>query len=85
MYTGSSDGNLHIYDLVTGDTAGVLKKAAPVQRHDYYGGGAGASPARDISWHPFMPILASTEFNGKVNIWSMQNIGDEERQKIAAQ
>lgn len=24
VYTGSSDGNLHIYDLVTGDTAGVL-------------------------------------------------------------
>ena len=44
-----------------------------------------ASPARDISWHPFMPVLASTEFNGCVNIWSMQNIGEEERQKMAAQ
>ena len=42
-----------------------------------------ASPARDISWHPFMPVLASTEFNGNVNIWSMQNIGEEERQKMA--
>ena len=44
-----------------------------------------ASPARDISWHPFMPVLASTEFNGNVNIWSMQNIGEEERQKMAEQ
>ena len=84
VYTGSSDGNLHIYDLVTGDTAGVLKKQAPARRDDNYGYG-NASPARDISWHPFMPILASTEFNGKVNIWSMQNIGEEEKQKIAAQ
>lgn len=42
-----------------------------------------ASPARDISWHPYMPVLASTEFNGCVNIWSMQNIGEEERQKMA--
>ena len=32
-----------------------------------------------------MPVLASTEFNGNVNIWSMQNIGEEERQKMAAE
>ena len=82
VYTGSSDGNLHIYDLITGDTAGVLKKPAPPRSSDMYGYG-NASPARDISWHPFMPVLASTEFNGCVNIWSMQNIGEEERQKMA--
>ena len=29
VYTGSSDGNLHIFDLVTGDTAGVLRKRSP--------------------------------------------------------
>ena len=84
VYTGSSDGNLHIYDLVTGDTAGVLSKAPPRRGDDMYGYG-NASPARDISWHPFMPVLASTEFNGCVNIWSMQNIGEEERQKIEEQ
>jgi len=32
-----------------------------------------------------MPVLASTEFSGCVNIWSMQNIGEQERQKIAVQ
>ena len=38
VYTGSSDGNISIYDLVTGDTAGVLKKpAASATREDRYG------------------------------------------------
>ena len=82
VYTGSSDGKLPIYDLVAGDTAGVLEKCRNLRGHDMYGYG-NASPARDISWHPFMPVLASTEFNGCVNIWSMQNIGEEERQKMA--
>jgi len=62
---------------VTGDTAGVLRKSPPRRSADY--GYGNASPARDISWHPFMPVLASTEFTGAVNIWSMQNIGEEER------
>jgi len=34
VYTGSSDGNLHIYDLVTGDTAGVLRKRKPGRNAD---------------------------------------------------
>ena len=27
IYTGSSDGTVHIYDLVTGDTAQVLRRS----------------------------------------------------------
>ena len=83
VYTGSSDGNISIYDLVTGDTAGVLKKPANTSRQDHYGyhygGRARNSPCRDISWHPFLPVLASTEFNGNVNIWTLQNLNSEEQ------
>ena len=75
VYTGSSNGVLHIYDLVTGDTAGILNKPAHINdredRYGYYSRSQGNSPCRDISWHPFMPVLASTEFNGNVNIWSL--------------
>ena len=83
VYTGSSDGKIWIYDLVTGDTAGVLKKPASAARQDHYGyhygGRAHNSPCRDISWHPFLPVLASTEFNGNVNIWTLQNLDDQEK------
>ena len=37
VYTGSSDGKIHIYDLVTGDTTGILKKPATSNRQDLYG------------------------------------------------
>ncbi len=41
----------------------------------------GNSPARDISWHPFLPVIASTEFNGNVNLWTVRNISEEEQKE----
>ena len=87
VYTGSSDGNIWIYDLVTGDTAGVLRK--PVVRNslrDPWARQQGNSPARDISWHPYLPVIASTEFNGNVNTWTIRNVSEEEqKEQIRAQ
>jgi len=63
---------------VTGDTAGVLRKRQQQSGRDPWGQQSGASPARDISWHPYLPVMASTEFNGNVNLWTIQNISAEE-------
>ena len=30
-----------------------------------------SSPCRDISWHPYMPVIATTEFNGMLNLWTV--------------
>ena len=38
--------------------------------------------ARDISWHPHFPIIASTSFSGEVNLWSLQNEEEEEGNKV---
>lgn len=79
IYTGSSDGRIFIYDLVTGDTAGVLKKPQDTNYNDPWSRSrGGASPARDISWHPYLPVMAGTDFNGCVNMWTFQNISAEE-------
>jgi WD repeat-containing protein 23 len=59
IYTGSKDGKLRIYDLLTGNEAMMLssKKAETV--------------ARDVSWHPTYPVIASTSFDGGINTWTL--------------
>ena len=39
--------------------------------------------SRDVSWHPHYPILASTSFNGQVNLWTPQTQAVEQEPKIA--
>ncbi|CDW77069.1 wd repeat protein [Stylonychia lemnae] len=67
VYTGSSNGKVHIYDLLTGDQAVVCQN-----------GQSGNQSVRDVSWHPHYPIIASTCFSGKVNLWTPQNAKLEE-------
>ena len=65
----------------------TLRKASgrpDVNQHATRGPGQN-SPARDISWHPYFPVIASTEFNGNINLWTMQNIKQEDQQKIKQQ
>lgn len=66
IYTGSKDGKLRVYDLYTGDEAMVLssKRANSV--------------ARDVSWHPTYPVIASTSFEGEINTWTLQNNAEPE-------
>ena len=67
VYTGSSDGRIHIYDTLTGGTAMKLPESGKASGQDSYYGNRGSrafgAPARDISWHPHYPILASTSFD----------------------
>ena len=68
VYTGSSDGKVHIYDLLTGDTAMTLPKHGQASGPDcagysYRRSDKTGAPCRDVSWHPTMPIIASTSFD----------------------
>ena len=66
---------------MTGETAQILRKSLTElpEEFDYFDSiNNGGSPARDISWHPFMPVLASTSFRGHVDLWSLQSFDDHE-------
>ncbi len=36
------------------------------------------SVARDVSWHPTYPVIASTSFEGDINTWTLQNNAEPE-------
>ncbi|KAL8208284.1 hypothetical protein R6Q57_007696 [Mikania cordata] len=55
IYTGSADGNIYIYDLVTKDLV------AKLEYHDQI--------VRDCSWHPFDPMLGSSSWDGLIANW----------------
>ncbi len=59
MYSGSKDGRVFIYDLYTGEEAGILHQSNI------------NAVARDVSWHPAYPVIASTSFDGEINTWSL--------------
>lgn len=55
IYTGSHDGCVYIYDVVTGNLVNKLK---------YH-----SSTVRDCSWHPLYPTLVSCSWDGTVAKW----------------
>ncbi|CAI5996205.1 unnamed protein product [Closterium sp. NIES-65] len=55
VYSGSHDGAVYIFDLLTG------KQVAKLKHH--------GSTVRDCSWHPTRPALASVGWDGKVAVW----------------
>ncbi|XP_074325041.1 LEC14B homolog [Apium graveolens] len=55
IYTGSSDGSVYIYDLLTG---------AQVARLNH-----GRGIVRDCSWHPYFPSLVNSSRDGVIAKW----------------
>ncbi|GJP40494.1 hypothetical protein CLOM_g171 [Closterium sp. NIES-68] len=55
VYSGSHDGAVYIFDLLTG------KQVSKLQYHD--------ATVRDCCWHPTRPALASVGWDGKVALW----------------
>lgn len=55
IYTGSHCGTIHIYDVLSGSTVSKLKSHGQT--------------VRDISWHPYEPILLSTSWDCTVGRW----------------
>eukprot|EP00249_Psilotum_nudum_P020800 c27852_g1_i2 orf=410-2113(-) len=56
IYTGSHDGCVYIYDLVTGRQTAVL--------NNYH-----RLTVRDCSWHPVDPVLVSSSWDGIIAKW----------------
>ena len=40
------------------------------------------SVARDVSWHPTYPVIASTSFEGEINTWTIQNNAEPEKPEV---
>jgi WD repeat-containing protein 23 len=56
IYTGSHDGTVVVYDVLTGE---VVKQLAGHR-----------ALVRDVHWHPHQPMLLSASWDGTVKIWS---------------
>eukprot|EP00164_Ancoracysta_twista_P002717 GFYU01003617.1.p1 GENE.GFYU01003617.1~~GFYU01003617.1.p1 ORF type:complete len:491 (-),score=81.48 GFYU01003617.1:121-1593(-) len=56
IYTGSADGKITIYDVITGEIVARLTSHCDA--------------VRDLSWHPTKPILASASFDGQILHWT---------------
>ncbi|KAL5701524.1 L14B [Ranunculus cassubicifolius] len=67
IYTGSNDGCVYIYDLVSG---------AQVARLEHH-----SSTVRDCSWHPFHPLLVSSSWDGVLARCEFPGNGEKIRRK----
>jgi len=56
IYTGSFNGRVYVYDIITGEIVQVL--------HGHEG------TVRDVHWHPWKPLLVSTCWDGKIIGWN---------------
>ncbi|KAK6353331.1 hypothetical protein TWF696_005299 [Orbilia brochopaga] len=75
VYTGSEDGRVFIYNI-DATIAAIIDVQADTYDHrpgdPYSWSGAGCAPGRtfwetctrDVSWHPSVPLIASTSWNG---------------------
>ncbi|KAG2423726.1 hypothetical protein HXX76_015115 [Chlamydomonas incerta] len=58
IYTGSVEGGVHVYDVLTGQEV----EGSPFRLH--------RKLVRDVSWHPFEPVMATVSWDGTVARWS---------------
>ncbi|OQR89947.1 hypothetical protein THRCLA_09499 [Thraustotheca clavata] len=56
IYSGSADGEVYIYDVLTG---------AIVEQLELDSQGL----TRDVRWHPYLPMIVSPDFFGKLCVW----------------
>ncbi|KAL3693175.1 hypothetical protein R1sor_006826 [Riccia sorocarpa] len=55
IYTGSADGMVYIFDVVTGKLVSRLRSHR--------------GPVRDVSWHPTQPMLVTSSWDGQITKW----------------
>lgn len=58
IYSGSFDGSVYVYDLLSGS---LLKKLS-----------GHSSTVRDVHWHPTKPQIVSTSWDGRVLTWDCE-------------
>ncbi|KAF0694974.1 Aste57867_14197 [Aphanomyces stellatus] len=59
IYSGSADGEVVIYDVLTD---AVVDRLESVEQ----------GVTRDVRWHPFKPMLVSPDFHGQVCVWQKE-------------
>jgi DDB1- and CUL4-associated factor 11 len=64
IYTGSRDGACVVYDALTG---------CPVRRLT----GFHTDVTRDVSWHPTLPVIATTSWDCRIAMWRPKATSDE--------
>jgi len=67
IYSGSADGAVYVWDVVSGDVVHKLK------HHD--------DIVRDVSWHPTQSTLVTTSFDGTVLEWDTKRVQEEEMER----
>eukprot|EP00871_Galdieria_phlegrea_P002828 jgi/Galph1/3546/GphlegSOOS_G2201.1 len=55
VYCGSHNGCVYIYDIVSGDTVSELEGHKSI--------------VRDVDWHPYLPVLVSSSWDGTSAMW----------------
>lgn len=55
LYSGSACGSVYIYDILTGESKSIID----MERNQCI---------RDVSWHPNLPVIAATSFDGSVGV-----------------
>lgn len=63
IYTGSADNSVHIFDVVRGNQVAKL---------DYH-----EDSVRDCSWHPYLPMIVSSSWDGLVAQWNFPGDGQQ--------
>jgi len=61
IYSGSSDGFVYVYDILSGEVIAKL--------------GSHNGVVRDLSWHPTEPWLVSTSWDGSIINWEYDGTG----------
>jgi WD40 repeat protein len=59
VYSGSQDGDVYIYDVLTGQLQSKLSSA-----HE--------STVRDVSWHPYLPQIITSSWDYTSMLWKYQ-------------
>lgn len=66
VYSGSQDGSVYVYDLLTGALVHKLVGHSSV--------------VRDVTWHPYLPMLLSSSWDCTINHWTYRrSYSNEER------
>ncbi|KAF2150463.1 WD40 repeat-like protein, partial [Myriangium duriaei CBS 260.36] len=72
VYSGSTDGSIWIWNmdgsvrstLKVSENAGSTGSGSRYDQYDMFGSSRGHRILRDVSWHPYAPIIATTSWNG---------------------
>ena len=69
IYTGSSDGWVYIYDILSGENKCCIETP-------------NRNVIRDVAWHPSVPLIASTSFRGEINFFQFDDAEEYQPKNI---